>query len=274
MPTHSCVLAALSPYLSEKLSASPSPPSGQRHQLQLHTLKAQTLLKLVGLLYSGELEVKESVEQNDVLAAAHRFGIANLVEGQIDGGMSQRSCGENGFGARGSGGRDVRRKMKDAQVQAEVAEKRSCVSTGTQTVTADASVPLPSQATPPTPESTPSGAQTSMHSGAPSEGEPTSIPPPCSSTDPSLELGDGAQVLSEEWTELEKRRRDNRDDGEQPVEAKGDEAAGGQKSSEKECGDVSVGVTQATEVSVKVRRSGASGIICPDYMYAWNPKLC
>ncbi|XP_071361229.1 uncharacterized protein [Trachinotus anak] len=181
VPTHRCVLAALSPYLSQKLSASPSPPSGQKYQLQLQTVKAQTLLKLVGLLYSGELEVKGGTEQNDVLAVARQFGIANLVEGQEDGGMkeaelqerSRRSCRENGFHAEESRGRNESRKMQDAQVQAEVAgrmdtaspaEKRSCISTGTQTVKAGvksvgSSVSLSSQATPPAPESAPSVAQ-------------------------------------------------------------------------------------------------------------------
>ncbi|TMS22961.1 BTB/POZ domain-containing protein 18 [Larimichthys crocea] len=89
VPAHSCVLAALSPYLSEKLSASPPPPSGQKRQLQLRTVKAQTLLKLVGLLYSGELEVKGSVEQNDVLSAVRQFGIADLVERQKDLGTNE-----------------------------------------------------------------------------------------------------------------------------------------------------------------------------------------
>ncbi|XP_035515443.1 uncharacterized protein LOC118326536 [Morone saxatilis] len=82
VPTHSCILAALSPYLSQKLSASPPPPSGQKRQLQLQAVKAQTLLKLVGLLYSGEVEVKGSIEQNDVLSAARQFGITALVERQ------------------------------------------------------------------------------------------------------------------------------------------------------------------------------------------------
>ncbi|XP_047434714.1 uncharacterized protein LOC125004267 isoform X2 [Mugil cephalus] len=82
VPTHSCVLAALSPYLSQKLSVSPSPPCGHKRQLQLRTVNAQTLLKLVGLLYSGELVVKGSNEQVEVLAAAHQFGITDLVEGQ------------------------------------------------------------------------------------------------------------------------------------------------------------------------------------------------
>ncbi|XP_045904502.1 uncharacterized protein LOC123970491 [Micropterus dolomieu] len=143
VPTHSCILAALSPYLSQKLSASPSPPSGQKRRVQLQAVKAQTLLKLVGLLYSGELEVKGSVEQNDVLSAARHFGITDLLEGQKDGGMKERDLQIKCFGS--SRERNESRIMQDAQVQAEMTgrratdapiEKRTCVSTGTQTVKA------------------------------------------------------------------------------------------------------------------------------------------
>lgn len=47
-------------------------------------MTAQTLLKLVGLLYSGEMEVKGSLEKDEVLYAARQFGITNLVEGEKD----------------------------------------------------------------------------------------------------------------------------------------------------------------------------------------------
>lgn len=136
VPTHSCILAALSPYLSQKLSASVSPPSGQKHQLQLRAVKAQTLLKLVGLMYSGEVEVKGGVEQDDVLSAARQFGITDLVAGRKDA-RTKGSCGS-------CRERNRNRIMQDAYVQAEMtgwrdslADKRSGVSTGTQTVKAD-----------------------------------------------------------------------------------------------------------------------------------------
>lgn len=48
-------------------------------------MTAQTLLKMVGLLYSGEMEVKGSLEKDEVMYAARQFGITNLVEGQQDG---------------------------------------------------------------------------------------------------------------------------------------------------------------------------------------------
>lgn len=141
IPTHSCILAALSPYLSERLSASPSPLFGQKRQLKLQTVKAQTLLKLVGLLYSGEVEVKVGVEQNDLLSAAFEFGITDLTEGQkrvgVEEGRPQRthyaSCRE----------RNESRGVQDAEVQAEMVERRAadsqvrttiCVPTGILTV--------------------------------------------------------------------------------------------------------------------------------------------
>ncbi|CAL8331353.1 unnamed protein product [Merluccius merluccius] len=84
VPAHGCVLAALSPYLSQKLSASPCPPAGQKRRVKLQAVNAQTLLKLVGLLYSGLLEVNETTDQADVLAAANQLGFDRLVEGQGD----------------------------------------------------------------------------------------------------------------------------------------------------------------------------------------------
>lgn len=113
-------------------------------------MKAQTLLKLVGLLYSGEVEVKGSVEQNDVLAVARLFGIKDLVEGekkaQLEGELQEkrqllgRWKGNSVYEKEND--RVESRKMQDAQVQAEMAgrtetdspaEKRRHVSTGTQT---------------------------------------------------------------------------------------------------------------------------------------------
>lgn len=168
VPTHSCILAALSPYLSQKLSASPSPPSGQKRQLKLQAVGAQTLLKLVGLLYSGELEVKGGSEQNDVLSAARRFGITDLVEGQKEGGMKEGEHQNKRVGScrqKGGGGREriESREVQDTQDPAEMAgrratgspvEKRSLVSTGTQTGkdTAGSSFTHSGQTKPPTRE--------------------------------------------------------------------------------------------------------------------------
>ncbi|XP_042341019.1 uncharacterized protein LOC121942023 [Plectropomus leopardus] len=148
VPAHSCILAALSPYLSQKLSASLSPRSGQKRQLQLQAVKAQTLLKLVGLLYSGELVVKGSIEQHEVLSAACLFGITYLVERQEDRAGKEKEPQKRSFGNcrdNEEAGREKNesRKMQDAQVQAEMAGRRETdspdvkkkfVSIGTQTV--------------------------------------------------------------------------------------------------------------------------------------------
>ncbi|XP_030595991.1 uncharacterized protein LOC115787426 [Archocentrus centrarchus] len=164
VPTHSCILAALSPYLSQKLSASPSPPCGQKRLLQLQAVKAQTLLKLVGLLYSGVLEVKGNKEKSEVLAAAHQFGITDLVQEWRDGVReSPGNCRE----------RQGILKIQDADVEAEMAgkgeknsavRKKSCVSVGTQTITitetsVDSSAFLSSQTKPANPEPASSAAQ-------------------------------------------------------------------------------------------------------------------
>lgn len=115
-------------------------------------MKAQTLLKLVGLIYSGEVEVKVGVEQNDLLSAAIKFGITDLIEGQecvgLEEGQPQRthygSCRE----------RNESRGVQDAEVQAEMVERRaadsqvrtaSCVPTGILTVSSSSQTEPPLQ---------------------------------------------------------------------------------------------------------------------------------
>ncbi|MEQ2171518.1 hypothetical protein GOODEAATRI_011491, partial [Goodea atripinnis] len=106
---------------------------------------AQTLLKLVGLLYSGELEVKSCEEQNDMLAAAHRFGISDLALGCGDEGRKGEELLERRERVRTEEGTELHKsvKMQDAQVQAEMSGRtdddphvkgKSFVSVGTQTV--------------------------------------------------------------------------------------------------------------------------------------------
>ncbi|KAL0974189.1 hypothetical protein UPYG_G00216910 [Umbra pygmaea] len=80
VPAHSCILAALSPQLSCALSALPSPPSGQQHLLEFRTFRACSLLRLVGLLYSGEMVGEGEMERQEMVTAAARLGIQGLVE--------------------------------------------------------------------------------------------------------------------------------------------------------------------------------------------------
>ncbi|XP_072318693.1 uncharacterized protein [Eucyclogobius newberryi] len=125
IPTHSSVLAALSLHLSQRLLASPAPPAGQKRRVQLPALKPQTLIKLVGLLYSGELEVSSVLEQRDVLAAAHLFGLLDLVEGEkVEIRNDQNVCKDC---------RRVQIEKRDARIQ--VTPRSFCVSVGTQTNT-------------------------------------------------------------------------------------------------------------------------------------------
>ncbi|CAJ1052961.1 uncharacterized protein LOC117815491 isoform X1 [Xyrichtys novacula] len=152
VPAHSCILAALSPYLSQKLSASPSPLEVQHRQLQLQALNSQTLRKIVGLLYSGEVEVRRGVEQREVLSAAYQLGITELVERPIDWevkGVERpqkdfQSCRdkEEEEGRERNDGQN----MQDTEVQSDIAdwraadsltEKTSCASKDTETVATD-----------------------------------------------------------------------------------------------------------------------------------------
>lgn len=100
--------------------ASPSPPFGQKRHLKLHTVKAKTLLKLVALIYSGEVEVNVGVEQNELLAAAVKFGITDLVEGQKQDGVAER-CHQRVNGQSFWDSCQSREGAQDAQVQADIA---------------------------------------------------------------------------------------------------------------------------------------------------------
>ncbi|XP_056096461.1 uncharacterized protein LOC130075731 [Rhinichthys klamathensis goyatoka] len=78
VPAHSCVLAALSPIFSRILSTSSAPHAGQNRLLSLEAVGSHALLKLVGFLYSGEMEIESRSEHEEVMAAAHRLGLRNL----------------------------------------------------------------------------------------------------------------------------------------------------------------------------------------------------
>ncbi|XP_042625960.1 uncharacterized protein LOC109101560 [Cyprinus carpio] len=71
VPVHSCVLSAFSPWLCGALSAMPSPRNGQRRLIEVQAVEACTLLSLVSLLYSGQL----NEDKEEVLSAACKLGI-------------------------------------------------------------------------------------------------------------------------------------------------------------------------------------------------------
>ncbi|KAL7886194.1 hypothetical protein AOLI_G00064890 [Acnodon oligacanthus] len=71
VPVHSCVLSAFSPWLCGALSSMPAPVAGQRRLIELQRVNACTLLSLVSLLYSGQIDGN----RQDVLSAAELLGI-------------------------------------------------------------------------------------------------------------------------------------------------------------------------------------------------------
>ncbi|XP_050983111.1 uncharacterized protein LOC127175860 isoform X2 [Labeo rohita] len=71
VPVHSCVLSAFSPWLCGALSAMPSTRNGQRRLIEVQAVEACTLLNLVSLLYSGQL----NEDKEEVLSAACKLGI-------------------------------------------------------------------------------------------------------------------------------------------------------------------------------------------------------
>ncbi|KAI4879522.1 hypothetical protein NFI96_026819 [Prochilodus magdalenae] len=71
VPVHSCVLSAFSPWLCGALSTMPTPVAGQKRLIELQHMEACTLLSLVSLLYSGQIDEN----RKDVLSAAELLGI-------------------------------------------------------------------------------------------------------------------------------------------------------------------------------------------------------
>ncbi|XP_057187752.1 uncharacterized protein LOC130553031 [Triplophysa rosa] len=121
VPAHSCVLAALSPIFSRILSASPAPPVGKNRLLSLEAVGSHALLKLVGFLYTGEMEIESRSEHEDVMTAAHKLGLKNLIE-------KKRVWVERGV-------EDVGRCWKEAALQTDESVKAK----------ESVSVPLPSE---------------------------------------------------------------------------------------------------------------------------------
>ncbi|XP_056327843.1 uncharacterized protein LOC130240386 [Danio aesculapii] len=72
VPVHSCVLSAFSPFLCGALSAMPSPRNGQKRLIEVQSMESCTLLRLVSLLYTGQLHE----DKEDVLSAACKLGIS------------------------------------------------------------------------------------------------------------------------------------------------------------------------------------------------------
>ncbi|XP_042349818.1 microtubule-associated protein futsch-like [Plectropomus leopardus] len=80
VPAHSCILSAISPNISSALSSTPPPPAGQSRLLEFHALGTCTLLRLVRLLYCGEMTGEGEKEKQEAVTAAAKLGIQGLVE--------------------------------------------------------------------------------------------------------------------------------------------------------------------------------------------------
>ncbi|XP_062250331.1 uncharacterized protein LOC133959226 [Platichthys flesus] len=80
VPAHSCLLSAISPLVSSTLSSTPAPPAGENRLVEFQSLDSCTLLRMVRLLYSGEMAGEGEKEKQDAISAAANLGIHGLVE--------------------------------------------------------------------------------------------------------------------------------------------------------------------------------------------------
>ncbi|XP_034739271.1 uncharacterized protein LOC117951606 [Etheostoma cragini] len=86
VPAHSCILSAISPDISSALSSAPPLPAGQTRLLEFRALGACTLLRMVRLLYCGEMAGEGENEKQEAISAAAKLGIHGLVE------VTKRDC--------------------------------------------------------------------------------------------------------------------------------------------------------------------------------------
>lgn len=116
IPAHSCVLSALSPVFCRAFANVPLLPTGQSRLVQLEAAGAHALMKLVGFMYSGELEGQSLDEQQEVIDIAYRLGFSNFMVGkqeQVNRHQNKTaSWREIGMQTEDTGGR-----VKDASVQ-------------------------------------------------------------------------------------------------------------------------------------------------------------
>ncbi|KAL7889689.1 hypothetical protein AOLI_G00019470 [Acnodon oligacanthus] len=116
VPAHSCVLSALSPIFSRAFTNSSSLPAGHSRLVNFQAVHARALLKLVGFLYSGEMEGEGPGEQEEVIDIAHRLGFSDLIDG-----LKEHMNGQQDKGVRcqeiGLQTEDTEREKRYADVQ-------------------------------------------------------------------------------------------------------------------------------------------------------------
>ncbi|KAG9275567.1 hypothetical protein AMEX_G10096 [Astyanax mexicanus] len=131
VPAHSCVLSALSPVFSRALTKSPPLAVGHSRVLSVQAVGTRSLLKLVGFVYSGEMEGEGIVELEEVTDTARRLGFSSLIDGlkelmkgQKDKAMRKREIGMQTENAE--------ERKRDASVQIQ-SDRRSLIYSESQT---------------------------------------------------------------------------------------------------------------------------------------------
>lgn len=74
------MLSALSPVFCRAFANVPSLPVGQSRVIQLEAVGAHALMKLVGFVYSGEMEGESLDDQKEVIEIAYRLGFSNIMQ--------------------------------------------------------------------------------------------------------------------------------------------------------------------------------------------------
>lgn len=138
IPAHSCVLSALSPVFCRAFSNVPSLPVGQSRLIQLNAVGAHALMKLVGFMYTGEMEGESLDEQQEVIDLAYRLGFGNFMKGE----QKQVKRHQNKIGGQREIGLqtgETEGRKKDVSVQI-LSETQSFSHSGTQTDSAEAHI--------------------------------------------------------------------------------------------------------------------------------------
>ncbi|GAA6096421.1 uncharacterized protein LOC113642371 isoform X2 [Tachysurus ichikawai] len=133
IPAHSCVLSALSPVFYRAFANVPLLPVGQSRLVELEAIRAHALIKLVGFMYSGEMEGESLDEQQEVIDIACRLGFGNIMEGN----EKQVNRHQNKTASWRELGLQTEGRKKDASVQS-LFEKPNFTHSGTQTDSTEA----------------------------------------------------------------------------------------------------------------------------------------
>lgn len=127
------MLSALSPVFYRAFANVPLLPVGQSRLVELEAIRAHALIKLVGFMYSGEMEGESLDEQQEVIDIACRLGFGNIMEGN----EKQVNRHQNKTASWRELGLQTEGRKKDASVQS-LFEKPNFTHSGTQTDSTEA----------------------------------------------------------------------------------------------------------------------------------------